>query len=128
MSTSNPSTAEGYRNRLLAFIAAILGIAALRASYPVTMPLAFALVVIAAVWPLKPWLDSLVPSWLSYLLTVAVLLMGLGGFAGAVYFSAAEAVRALSANWPVLEAAYDSAVDWAGTRGIPLSATGDRRA
>ena len=128
MSTSNPSRAEGYRNRLLAFVAAILGIAALRASYPVTMPLAFALIVIAAVWPLKPWLDSRLPSWLSYLLTVLALLMGLALFAGAVYFSAAEAVRALSANWAVLEGAYDSAVAWAGTRGVPLSATGDRRA
>ena len=128
MSTSAPSPADGYRNRLLAFVAAILGIAALRASYPVAMPMAFALIVIAAVWPLKPWLDSRLPSWLSYLLTVVALLLTLALFAGAVYFSAAEAVRALTANWTVLEGAYDSVVAWADRRGIPLSATGSRRA
>lgn len=59
------------RNRLLAVLAFLFVVAALRASYPVTMPLAFALVVMAAVWPVKPWLDRFVPSGVSYAVTVA---------------------------------------------------------
>jgi hypothetical protein len=47
------------RNRMLALIATVLATAALRASYPVTMPLTASILLIAAVWPLKLWLDRL---------------------------------------------------------------------
>jgi predicted PurR-regulated permease PerM len=39
--------------RLLYIIAVVLVAAALRAAYPVAMPLALALVVVAAVWPVN---------------------------------------------------------------------------
>jgi hypothetical protein len=47
------------RNRLLALIATILAVAALRASYPVTMPLTLTILLIAAIWPVKLWLDPM---------------------------------------------------------------------
>jgi len=50
------------RNRLLAVITVLLVVAGLRASYAVTMPLAAAIVIIAAIWPIKPWLDRALPS------------------------------------------------------------------
>lgn len=115
------------RTRLLALIAGIAAIAALRASYPVTMPLAFALVIIAAIWPVKPWLDRLLPSWASYAGTVVLFLITLTSFAAAVYFAAAEAVRALIAHWGALESAYDAVVRWADRNGVPIDVTGDRR-
>src|SRR5215218_8978296 len=61
------------RNRLLAVITTLLVVAGLKWSYPVTMPLAAALFVIAAAWPIKPWLDRALPSSLSYLGTILVL-------------------------------------------------------
>ncbi len=45
------------RNAMLAVITVLLVAAGLRASYSVTMPLAAAIVLIAAAWPIKPWLD-----------------------------------------------------------------------
>lgn len=108
------------RNRLLAVLTFLLTVAALRESYPVTMPMAFALVVIAAVWPLKPWLDRFLPSGASYALTVLALLALLAGFAAAVYFAAAQVVRALTVHWPALEAAYNEAAAWAARHGLPL--------
>lgn len=116
------------RTRLLAIIAGLAILASLRASYPVTMPLAFALVVIAAIWPVKPYLDRLLPSWVSYAGTVVLFLATLTAFAGAIYFAAAEAVRALIQHWGALESAYDAAVRWADRKGLPIDLTGDRRA
>lgn len=84
---------DSVRNRLLAVIAALLAIAGLRWSYPVTMPLAAAVFVVAAAWPIKPWLDRALPSGLSYLGTALALLLVLAGFFGAVYLSAAQVVR-----------------------------------
>lgn len=118
---------DGLRTRLLALIAFIAGIAALRASYPVTMPLAVALIVIAAVWPIKAWLDARLPSWLSYVATVICLVLALLTFAAAVYFSGAEVVSALVSKWPRLEQAYGELVAWARGHGIPLSQSGARR-
>lgn len=119
---------DGHRDRLLGFAVFVLGVVALRASYPVTMPLAFALAIIAAAWPLKPWLDRLLPSWASYAGTVLVLVTLLAGFGAAVYFSAAQAVRTIAENAPALERAYDAALAWAGRHGVPLDELGSRRA
>ena len=47
------SSIDVNRNRMLALISTILAAAALRASYPVTMPLAAAMLLIAAIWPVK---------------------------------------------------------------------------
>lgn len=116
------------RTRLLAFMAALAGVAALRASYPVTMPLAFALIIIAAVWPIKPWLDRMLPSWLSYTATIMVLVLSLVLFGTAVYFSAAAAAQALIEKWPTLAGMYDLAVSWARAQGIPLAPSNNERA
>ncbi len=108
------------RNGLLAIIAVILTIAALRVSYPVTMPLAVAAVIIAAIWPVKPWLDRVLPSSLSYVGTALILLVILLGFIAAVYFSAAQVVRAFTENWQQFELLYQSATAWAEQWGISL--------
>lgn len=113
-------TSDIHRNRLLAVLAFLLSVAALRASYPVTMPLAFALVVIAALWPLKPALDRVLPPWASYAAMVLVLLSVLLGFAAAVYFSVAQVVRAFAQDWAAFGQLYNQVVSWADRQGIPL--------
>lgn len=122
------STSGTAERRALVVLAAIAAIWALRASYSVTMPLAFAAVVIAAIWPVQTWLAARLSRRLSYAFTIVLLLLALAGFAAAIYFSAAEAVRGIAANWPKLESTYDALVDWADRYGVPLSGTGDRRA
>ena len=89
---------DRFRNRLLALIAFVLAVAALRASYAVTMPLLFAAVIVAALWPLKLWLDRWLPSWLSYVLTIVALVAVLAGFAAAVYVSLGQVVAVLARN------------------------------
>lgn len=106
-------------NRLLTIIAAVLGIAALRESYPVTMPVAVTVVIIAAVWPVKVWLDRAVPSVVSYFGTLFLLLALLCCFTAAVYFSTAQVVRAFAANEEQFGRAYSSLVSWASHWGIP---------
>jgi AI-2 transport protein TqsA len=114
--------ADAVRNRLLAIIAVLLATFALRATYAVTMPLAVAAVAIAAIWPVKPWLDRVLPSTLSYAGTVMVLAAVLGGFIAAVYFSAAQVVRTFARNWDQFESVYRSASAWADRLGLPLGA------
>jgi predicted PurR-regulated permease PerM len=109
------------QNRMLAIITVLLVAAALRASYSVTMPLAVAILVIAAIWPVKPWLDRALPSALSYFGTILVLLVILVGFVAAVYLSAAQIVRAFAQNWDRLETAYQSGSQWLEQWGLTLS-------
>ena len=102
------------RNRMLAGITILLVIAGLRASYAVTMPLTAATIVIAAIWPIKPWLDRVFPSKVSFLGTILVLLIVSAGFIGAVYFSAAQVVRAFAENQDQFNRFYTTFADWAG--------------
>ena len=109
---------DAIRNRLLAAILAVLTIAGLRAGYSVTMPLAAAAVTVAAIWPLKPWLDQVLPSTVSYSLVVLVLLFLSAGFLGAVYFSLAQVVRAFAENQEQFKSIYGAISGWAGYWGL----------
>lgn len=103
---------------MLAVITVLLVIAGLRASYAVTMPLAAAIVIVAAIWPIKPWLDRALPSKISYLCTILVLLLIFVSFIGAVYFSAAQVVRAFAQNQEQFNRIYGSVTDWAAQWGF----------
>jgi AI-2 transport protein TqsA len=109
---------DAIRNRALAVIAVILAIVGLRESYSVTMPLAAAIVVIAAVWPIKPWLEQVLPSKLSYLGAILILLLISVGFMAAVYFSVAQVVRAFAQNQQKFDRIYATAIDWASQWGF----------
>jgi len=110
---------ESVRNRLLAVIVAVLVVAALRASYPVTMPLAVAAVVIAAAWPIKPFLDRVLPSSLSYAGTLVALLLISAAFAAGIYFSSAQVVQAFLGNQDRFHDIYASASAWLRSHGLP---------
>ncbi|GEL41532.1 AI-2E family transporter [Methylorubrum extorquens] len=108
------------RNRLLGVIAVILGIGALRASYSVTMPLAAAAVVIAAVWPVKTWADRYLPAGLGYAATVATLAVVFAAFTVAVYFCAAQVVFAFERDWDRFNVLYLRFAQWGELWGWPL--------
>lgn len=107
-------------NGWLALIAVPLVLAALRASYAVTMPIAVAVVVIAAVWPIEAWLRRVLPARVSTFGTVLILLAISLSFIAAVYFSAAQVVRAFAQNWTQFESAYEAVTTWADRWGLPL--------
>ncbi len=111
---------ETIRNRLLTVIAAILIVAALQWSYPVTMPLVVAVFVIAAAWPIKPWLDQLLPSSLSYVGTVLVLFLILAGFITVIYFALAEVGQTFTQNQERFRTLYDGYAAWAKEKGLPV--------
>ncbi|MCW5735723.1 MAG: AI-2E family transporter [Enhydrobacter sp.] len=104
--------------RLLFVIAAVLVTAALRATYPVTMPLAVALVVVAAVWPIKQWLEGFLPRWASYGGTVVALLVVSALFVGGVWFSATHVVSVFARNKARFEEIYESLSTWRERLGI----------
>lgn len=106
------------RNRLLAGILLLLVLAGLRASYSVTMPLAVASVAVAAIWPLKPWLDQFLPSKISYLALILALLLLSAALLGAVYFSLAQVVRALAQNQEKFSSIYGSISAWMAQWGL----------
>lgn len=114
------TVSETNRNRLLGIIAVILGVGALRASYSVTMPLAAAGVVIAAVWPIKVWVDRYLPSGLGYVATIATLGFVFAGFTVAVYLCAAQVVFAFERDWERFNGLYLQLARWAGRWGWPL--------
>ena len=86
-------------NPWLLVIVVILGTFALRLSYPVTMPLAVAGVTIAAMWPIKPWLDRLLPSPFSYVGMILALILLLALAIAAVYFASVQVIFAFSHDW-----------------------------
>lgn len=104
--------------RLLFAIAVVLVAAALRAAYPVAMPLAVALVVVAAVWPIKQWLDRLLPSRLSYAGTIVVVLLVAAMFVGGLWFSAAQVVDVFARNQARFNEINDALATWRQRLGI----------
>ena len=124
-----PNDAGNYRNRLLAPIALVVVLAALKVSYPVAMPVLFAAMILAASWPLKCHFDRWLPSWLSYTFTIATLVTLLGGFAAAVYISLGQVWSVISGQWDQVNSGYQVIAKQAGALGIPLdSALEQRRA
>lgn len=108
------------RNRTLAVIAVVLVAFALRETYAVTMPLAAAAVVIAAIWPVRTWLNRMLPAALSYAGTVLALLVILSGFILAIYYASAQVVSAFTEQWSEFERLYQSATRWGDKVGLPL--------
>ncbi|KAF0134374.1 MAG: hypothetical protein FD139_2144 [Methylocystaceae bacterium] len=105
-------TQQVTQTRLLAIIAFLLVAFALRQTYAVTMPLAAAFVVIAAVWPVKPWLQRYVPETLSNIGTILALLAVLAAFAGAISFSVAQIGQAFGENSEKLQQLYERISAW----------------
>ncbi|MEI5686074.1 AI-2E family transporter [Sphingomonas kyungheensis] len=116
-----------YRNRLMTLIAAVVLIGALKAAFAVAMPIAFAAIIVAALWPLKRRLTRHMPSWLAYTLTLLSLIAILGAFAAAVYLSIGQVLAALTTNWASLEQGYSRLAGWAAEHGVPIAGTINRQ-
>jgi AI-2 transport protein TqsA len=111
---------DAIRNRLLAVIAALLAVAGLRWSQPVTMPLAAAIFLVAVVWPVKPWLDRKLLTPVSYAGAILTLALALTAFGGAVYLALAQTADGLAARQDQFRDFYEGYVAWAKAHGLPV--------
>lgn len=111
---------ETVRNRLLTLIAILLAVAGLQWTYPVTMPLVVAVFIITAAWPIKPWLDQMLPPSLSYLGTILALFMILACFIAIIYFAIAEVTQTFGDNQEQFRALYETYAGWAREKGLPV--------
>ncbi|EAU41293.1 hypothetical protein FP2506_00960 [Fulvimarina pelagi HTCC2506] len=108
------------RNRLLAVIAIILIVAAVKIGYPVLMPIVVSFCIIASAWPIKRWANHLGPPKLSYAITVVVLIFGLLIFFGIVLYALSQVAQKLVERREEFEAVFESYSDWAKTNGLPV--------
>src|SRR5690606_11969813 len=78
------------RTRLLAIIATLALLAALKWSAPVTLPLAFALFLIALFWPLQLYLERHLGRGAGTLMTLMAFLAAVALFVGALWYAGEE--------------------------------------
>ncbi|PSN18996.1 AI-2E family transporter [filamentous cyanobacterium CCP5] len=102
-------------------IAVILAIAALRASRPVTLPLAFTFFIVVLVQPLQAYLERRFPRWLSLVGVLAVLAAALGLFVGALSLSAEIIEPKLPGYYEQLKQSAIAFAELARSYGFPIS-------
>lgn len=111
----------------LVFIAAIVGIGALKIGYPVLMPMVVAIFVIATAWPVREWLHARLPRALSYVCTIAVLFLLVGTFFVIIGFAFDRVLEAFLRQQDRLRDLYNEYESLARDLGLPtpLGAAGD---
>ena len=112
------------RARLLAVVAVVLVIAFLKWSAVATMPVAFAMFLIALTWPLQRKLEKRLPSGVSFLLTVLALLLVVALFVAALWWSGQMVAERAPQYAQRVQAIYGQVEAWARSHGIDLSAGG----
>ena len=105
---------------LMAIIATILVVAALKATRPISMPLAFAFFIAILVHPLQSKLERHLPRWLSLIL-VLLLLAGIVGLAGGALSLSAEIIEPKIPEYlDRLQQIAATAREWASDRNLPV--------
>ena len=117
-----PEKEEGRaRARLLAIVAVVLVIAFLKWSAVATMPVGFALFLIALIWPLQRKLEHRLPRKVSFVLAVLALLALVALFVGALWWSSEMVAERAPQYAQRLQAISGQAEAWARSKGIDLS-------
>jgi predicted PurR-regulated permease PerM len=107
--------------RLLAVIAVVLVLEALRIARPVVLPLVAAVFVLMVVWPIEPWLERRVPRWLALAATFFVVLTVLALFLFALTWCAQLVVERVQSQREEVEALRRQAAAYAARFGVDLS-------
>lgn len=106
---------------LLVIIATILIVAALKATYAITMPLAFAFFIAVLVHPLQRWLNHYLPRWLS-LLIVMLALAAVVGLAISALELSAEIIEPKAPEYlDRLQEILQTATSWLQDKGFPVN-------
>ena len=105
---------------LMAIIASILVVAALKATRPISMPLAFAFFITILVHPLQSRLEKRLPRWLSLIL-VLLLLCAIAGIAVGALSLGGEIIEPKVPEYLYrLQQVAQTIRDWASDRNIPI--------
>src|SRR3712207_4578816 len=91
---------------------ALILFAALRAAEAVMAPVAFALLLIALLWPLQRRLQAVVPRFLALPVTILVLVVGFAAFASLVAWGFGRVGRWGFANMARFQTLYERATGW----------------
>jgi len=98
--------------------AAVLTLAGLWAARAVITPVAFALFIIAIVWPLQRWLQAVLPQVIAVLVTAGVVLLAIGGGGWLVVWGFGGIAQWVIANAARLQGLYMHAADLLEQRGL----------
>jgi AI-2 transport protein TqsA len=98
--------------------AAVLTLAGLWAARAVMTPVAFALFIIALVWPLQRRLQAVMPQVIAVLVTAALVLLAIGGAGWLVVWGFGEIAQWVIANAARLQGLYMHAADLLEQRGL----------
>jgi len=106
-------------SRALVIITILLVLAGLKWSTPATMPLAFAIFLIALCWPIREFLNRRLSSGLSFVGTTIALLIVLALFLGALYFAAQSVASGLPQYTQDLQNQLEQLRSWLQSHGLP---------
>lgn len=105
---------------LMAIIATILILAALKATQPISMPLAFAFFIVVLVYPLQSQLERHLPRWLSLI----IVLLLLAGIVGLVQEALSISADIIEPKIPQYLARFQQVLEtvrsWLSDRGLPV--------
>ena len=108
-------------NTALVLICVILGGMALSLASQIFAPLAFALLIIALLWPLQRRLQACMPKLLALALCVLVLVLGFTAFASLIAWAFGRVGRWVVNDVARLQAVYDQLTLWLDGHGIAVA-------
>lgn len=118
-------TTDRSTKTLIATIAVILGVAALRATSAVTLPLAFAVFLVVLLWPLERALERRVPKGVALAGSLLALFAVLAVFTAALVLCADTLADGADQYRAQIDRARRTLESWAERAGISLSSSGD---
>lgn len=121
--------AHGSRPRLTAsrLIATVLVVAALHWMQVLAAPIAFALFLIALVWPVQDKLEAHIPRWLALLISVLLLLLAATALLLVMGYGIGAILEGLAPYAPRMQDAYGNFGSWLEWQGVePWSAFADQ--
>ncbi len=114
-----------YRARLLAILTVVAVVAALKVTAPVTLPLAFAVFLIALFWPLQRHLEERMTRGPATIITLIACLVSLGLFVGALWWCAELVAERVPEYESEFRRLYEQARSQAEALNLPLPGTSD---
>lgn len=108
--------------RLLAVLTVVAIAFALKATAPVSLPLAFALFLMALAWPLYRWIEERTAAGWAVLGSLLALLLAAGLFVGAIWLAAAPVLERAPRYADSPGAVIEDAREWARDHGLPVGA------
>ena len=106
---------------LLLFCATILIFGGIHLAQPIIAPVAFALFVIAIVWPVQQALQAKIPKLLALLVTILGVLLVISVLGFLLIWGFSRVVQWCTSNAGRLQALYVRATDWLDGHGISVA-------